>query len=130
MISGFYDDDAYMPYCALVHDSTCLVWDRSCGAKGNCWLYNKDSFRIRFFSLLAVFCLFSSLLDMKVWHLGKNVDMYKDYDENEYIRKEKKRLRKKNIYMREEDKNMREEAKDMSEEDKDMREGMFQKEDN
>nr|CAD7194624.1 unnamed protein product [Timema douglasi] len=34
-------------------DSTCLVWDRSCGAKGNCWLYDKDSFRIRFFSLLA-----------------------------------------------------------------------------
>nr|CAD7439394.1 unnamed protein product [Timema bartmani] len=127
-----------------VIDSTCLVWDRSCGAKGNCWLYNKDSFRIRFFSVLAAFCLISSLLDMKVWHLGKNVDMYKDYDENKYMRKEVKRLREKNKYMREEDEHMREEAKDMREEDKDMREEdkdmreeakdmkerMFQKEEN
>ncbi|XP_034248106.1 solute carrier organic anion transporter family member 74D isoform X2 [Thrips palmi] len=26
-------------------DSTCLVWDESCGRKGNCWLYDKASFR-------------------------------------------------------------------------------------
>lgn len=31
-------------YGAII-DSTCLVWDYSCGEKGNCWFYDKDSFR-------------------------------------------------------------------------------------
>ncbi|KAJ8881612.1 hypothetical protein PR048_018098 [Dryococelus australis] len=29
-----------------VTDRTCLVWDSTCGTKGNCWLYHKDQFRI------------------------------------------------------------------------------------
>lgn len=29
----------------FISDSTCVIWDRSCGAKGNCWVYDKTSFR-------------------------------------------------------------------------------------
>ncbi|KAL1123271.1 hypothetical protein AAG570_002357, partial [Ranatra chinensis] len=29
-------------------DSTCLVWDESNGARGNCWYYDKDEFRFKF----------------------------------------------------------------------------------
>ena len=29
-----------------VSDATCLVWDQTCGQKGNCWLYHKDDFRL------------------------------------------------------------------------------------
>nr|CAD7261265.1 unnamed protein product [Timema shepardi] len=27
-------------------DASCLVWNASCGNKGNCWLYHKDRFRL------------------------------------------------------------------------------------
>lgn len=26
-------------------DSTCLIWDESCGSRGNCWHYDKEKFR-------------------------------------------------------------------------------------
>ena len=28
-----------------VSDAACLVWNETCGEKGNCWLYHKDNFR-------------------------------------------------------------------------------------
>lgn len=31
-------------YGAVI-DSTCLIWDESCGQRGNCWFYDKDRFR-------------------------------------------------------------------------------------
>ena len=31
-------------YGAII-DSTCLIWNYSCGEKGNCWVYHKDNFR-------------------------------------------------------------------------------------
>jgi hypothetical protein len=29
-----------------VSDAACLVWDETCGERGNCWLYHKDNFRL------------------------------------------------------------------------------------
>lgn len=31
-------------YGAII-DSTCLIWEESCGTRGNCWFYHRDSFR-------------------------------------------------------------------------------------
>ncbi len=31
-------------YGSLI-DSSCLVWETSCGEKGSCWVYNTDEFR-------------------------------------------------------------------------------------
>ena len=28
-------------------DSTCLIWEESCGSNGNCWYYDKETFRVR-----------------------------------------------------------------------------------
>lgn len=31
-------------YGAII-DSTCLIWEKSCGTRGNCWFYHRDNFR-------------------------------------------------------------------------------------
>nr|CAD7458012.1 unnamed protein product [Timema tahoe] len=61
--------------------SSCLLWDASCGEKGNCWLYQKDKFRIYMNVTAAVLTSLGVILDIKVWHLGKTLDLYGDTDE-------------------------------------------------
>lgn len=66
-------------YGAII-DSACLVWDETCGNKGNCWLYHKDNFRL-YLNVTAVgFTTVGVLLDMVVWRLGRNLDLYKETD--------------------------------------------------
>lgn len=31
-------------YGAII-DSTCLIWEKSCGTRGNCWFYHRENFR-------------------------------------------------------------------------------------
>jgi len=31
-------------YGAII-DSTCLIWEESCGTRGNCWFYHRENFR-------------------------------------------------------------------------------------
>lgn len=76
-------------YGAII-DSACLVWDETCGNKGNCWLYHKDNFRL-YLNLTAVgFTTVGVLLDVVVWRLGSKLDLYKETDiskPNEKIRR-------------------------------------------
>nr|CAD7427814.1 unnamed protein product [Timema monikensis] len=68
--------------CDQQADSSCLLWDASCGEKGNCWLYQKDKFRIYMNVTAAVLTSLGVILDIKVWHLGKTLDLYGDTDEH------------------------------------------------
>nr|CAD7260665.1 unnamed protein product [Timema shepardi] len=68
--------------CNQQADSSCLLWDASCGEKGNCWLYQKDKFRIYMNVTAAVLTSLGVILDIKVWHLGKTLDLYGDTDEH------------------------------------------------
>lgn len=62
-------------YGAII-DSTCLVWDESCGRKGNCWLYDKQKFRLYLNSTAAVFTTIGVLLDAGVCYLGRDLKLY------------------------------------------------------
>ncbi|XP_066600830.1 solute carrier organic anion transporter family member 74D [Prorops nasuta] len=67
-------------YGAII-DSTCLIWDNSCGTRGNCWFYHRDNFRF-FVNISAVgFTLIGVLFDMAVCYLGKDVDLYGDLED-------------------------------------------------
>lgn len=57
-------------------DSTCLVWDESCGRKGNCWLYDKHSFRTYINATAAAITTIGVLLDAVVCYLGKDLQLY------------------------------------------------------
>jgi sodium-independent organic anion transporter len=64
-------------YGAII-DATCLVWNQTCGQKGNCWLYHKDDFRLHFNITAAGFTTVGVLLDVVVWRLGRGLDLYEE----------------------------------------------------
>lgn len=61
-------------------DTTCIIWDESCGGKGNCWLYNKDEFRRKLNLTAIVFIAGGTILDAWVCYLGKDIDLYGEKD--------------------------------------------------
>lgn len=64
-------------YGAII-DSTCLVWEESCGTRGNCWFYHRDNFRYFVNISAAGFTTIGVLFDGAVCYLGKNLDLYGD----------------------------------------------------
>lgn len=69
-------------------DSTCLIWDESCGRKGNCWFYDKDKMRIYLNGTSAVLTFLGVLFDTVVWYLGRDLDLY-GCEENEESKNER-----------------------------------------
>ncbi|XP_063868487.1 solute carrier organic anion transporter family member 74D-like [Scylla paramamosain] len=61
-------------------DSSCLVWDTSCGRTGNCWLYDSDKFRIIIHLVPALVVLLSVLGDLVVLWYSRKMDLYGERD--------------------------------------------------
>ncbi|XP_046422580.1 solute carrier organic anion transporter family member 74D [Neodiprion fabricii] len=59
-----------------VIDSTCLIWNDSCGERGNCWFYHKDDFRYLLNVSAIGFIVIGIAFDSAVWYLAKNLDLY------------------------------------------------------
>ncbi|XP_012523943.1 solute carrier organic anion transporter family member 74D [Monomorium pharaonis] len=66
-------------YGAII-DSTCLIWEESCGTRGNCWFYHRDNFRYLVNISAAGFTIIGVLFDAMVCYLGKNLDLYGDME--------------------------------------------------
>ncbi|XP_023287779.1 solute carrier organic anion transporter family member 5A1 [Orussus abietinus] len=62
-------------YGAII-DSTCLIWEESCGTRGNCWFYHRDNFRFLVNVSAAGFSFLGVLFDIVVCYLGKDLDLY------------------------------------------------------
>ncbi|XP_011639834.1 solute carrier organic anion transporter family member 4C1 [Pogonomyrmex barbatus] len=62
-------------YGAII-DSTCLIWEESCGTRGNCWFYHRDNFRYLVNVSSAGFTTIGVLFDVAVCYLGKDLDLY------------------------------------------------------
>ncbi|KAG8232805.1 hypothetical protein J437_LFUL007959 [Ladona fulva] len=69
-------------YGAII-DNVCLVWDKSCGRRGNCWLYHQEYFRFYLNSTAAVFTFIAVVLDGVVCYLGKDLELYKEDEEDQ-----------------------------------------------
>ncbi|XP_045122956.1 solute carrier organic anion transporter family member 74D-like [Portunus trituberculatus] len=61
-------------------DSSCLVWDTSCGRTGNCWLYDSDKFRTILHLVPAMVVLLSVLGDLVVLWYSRKMDLYGERD--------------------------------------------------
>ncbi|GBL94507.1 hypothetical protein AVEN_235606-1 [Araneus ventricosus] len=60
-------------------DSTCLVWEKSCGEYGNCWFYDTDKFSNLLHALSAVFSSFAALSLVATYFLsGRIGELYED----------------------------------------------------
>ncbi|XP_076246769.1 organic anion transporting polypeptide 33Ea [Calliopsis andreniformis] len=62
-------------YGAII-DSTCLIWEESCGTRGNCWFHHGRNFRYLVNITSAGFSLIGVFFDAAVCYLGKNLDLY------------------------------------------------------
>lgn len=62
-------------YGAII-DSTCLIWEESCGTRGNCWFHHGKNFRYLVNITSAGFSMVGVLFDVAVCYLGKNLDLY------------------------------------------------------
>ncbi|KAK3879849.1 hypothetical protein Pcinc_015613 [Petrolisthes cinctipes] len=57
-------------------DSTCLVWDHSCGKKGNCWLYDSDQFRTVLHLVPTILIFISMFGEFVVYRNCDSLDLY------------------------------------------------------
>ncbi|XP_066961639.1 solute carrier organic anion transporter family member 74D-like [Macrobrachium rosenbergii] len=57
-------------------DSVCLVWDKTCGTYGNCWLYDSEKLRYIIHLVPAALVLVSILGDIVVYIYSENLDLY------------------------------------------------------
>lgn len=62
-------------YGAII-DSTCLIWEESCGTRGNCWFHHRRNFRYLVNITSAGFSTIGVLFDAAVCYLGKDLDLY------------------------------------------------------
>ncbi|XP_064077325.1 LOW QUALITY PROTEIN: solute carrier organic anion transporter family member 74D-like [Macrobrachium nipponense] len=72
-------------------DSACLIWDKTCGKYGNCWLYDSDKFRLIIHLVPAIFIFISVIGDIVVFHYSRQMDLYGEReDEIDLENQEKK----------------------------------------
>ncbi|XP_076171116.1 organic anion transporting polypeptide 33Ea isoform X2 [Ptiloglossa arizonensis] len=75
MISLFALIPGPIIYGAII-DSTCLIWEESCGTRGNCWFHHGRNFRYLVNITSAAFSMIGVLFDAAVCYLGKDLDLY------------------------------------------------------
>lgn len=62
----------------VIIDSSCMIWDNTCGTKGNCRLYDKESFRFSINGLGASITIIGVILDAIVCYLGRDLKLYEE----------------------------------------------------
>ncbi|KAI1297651.1 Solute carrier organic anion transporter family member 1A1 [Halotydeus destructor] len=64
-------------------DKACLIWETSCGNKGNCWFYDQEKFRNYLHWTSISFLVAATFFDIFVIYYAKDLkDMYKDDEED------------------------------------------------
>ncbi|XP_054268573.1 solute carrier organic anion transporter family member 74D-like [Macrosteles quadrilineatus] len=81
MVSLFAFIPGPILYGAMI-DSTCLVWDETCGRRGNCWLYDKYRLRYSLNVTSACLTLIGVLFDALVCYLGGDLKLYEDEEDS------------------------------------------------
>lgn len=84
-LSVFLGVFAFIPapiVMGAIIDSSCLVWDTSCGRTGNCWLYDSDKFRTILHLIPAVVVLLSVLGDFVVLYHSRKMDLYGEREDD------------------------------------------------
>uniref|UniRef100_T1J4Q6 Solute carrier organic anion transporter family member n=1 Tax=Strigamia maritima TaxID=126957 RepID=T1J4Q6_STRMM len=77
---------AFLP-CTIIYgavvDSTCIVWEESCGERGNCWVYDVDKLRKWLHGITAGLLITSQLFQCYVWYKCKDLKLYEEIAEKE-----------------------------------------------
>ncbi|XP_015911104.1 solute carrier organic anion transporter family member 74D isoform X2 [Parasteatoda tepidariorum] len=85
-LSGVFSLLAFIPYPLIygaLTDASCLVWEKSCGKTGNCWIYDSDKFRYLLHGVSAGFVFLGCVTDVFVFILSPRLKNLYDDDEEE-----------------------------------------------
>ncbi|XP_027205344.2 solute carrier organic anion transporter family member 74D-like [Dermatophagoides pteronyssinus] len=78
---------AFIPYPLIfgaLIDSTCLIWEKSCGKTGNCWLYDLDKYRVSMHMGAFTFLMLGVLFEIgTACYAGRIKNLYEDEQDNE-----------------------------------------------
>ncbi|KAL1416236.1 hypothetical protein MTO96_006494 [Rhipicephalus appendiculatus] len=53
-------------------DTSCLVWEVNCGARGNCWVYDAATFRYLLHGVSMGFIVLGALFSLAVYVFGRH----------------------------------------------------------
>lgn len=62
----------------ILLDKTCTFWGKTCGSKGNCWLYDPEKMRFMVNIVGIAWMCVGVVLDTAVWKLCKNLRVFDD----------------------------------------------------
>ena len=62
-------------YGAVI-DSSCLVWEQSCGKRGSCWVYATDQFRYRLHGVTSGFLLIAGVFEVITYFQIKDLKLF------------------------------------------------------
>ncbi|CAG2109480.1 unnamed protein product, partial [Medioppia subpectinata] len=82
MMSTFISLFAFIPYPLIfgaITDSACLVWESTCGKRGNCWLYDQDKFRYYLHGVAFGFMFMGAMVDLVIIFMANWIKNF--YDE-------------------------------------------------
>lgn len=86
-LSGVFSLLAFIPYPLIygaLTDASCLVWEKSCGKTGNCWVYDTDKFRFLLHGVSAGFVFLGCVTDIFVWILSPRLrNLYEEDEDDE-----------------------------------------------
>lgn len=83
-IFGLFGSIPYPLIFGAIADAACLIWEESCGGKGNCWLYDSEKFRHYLHGAAFTFMTIGSVFDIFVIYFSKSMkNLYDDEDVEE-----------------------------------------------
>lgn len=63
-----------------IFDSTCIVWNKTCDKRGNCWLYDTNRLRTIFHTVSIVLIAIGSIFDFVMIFLSSRLEnLYGDF---------------------------------------------------
>jgi hypothetical protein len=94
-VFGIFGSIPYPLIFGAIADSACLIWEESCGSRGNCWLYDSEKFRYYLHGASFAFMSVGSLFDLFVIYYSKRMtNLYEEDEEPSFEMTEEKGLKK------------------------------------
>ncbi|XP_022244931.1 solute carrier organic anion transporter family member 4C1-like [Limulus polyphemus] len=84
VLEAFFCLFAFIPYPLIygaIVDSSCLVWEETCGETGNCWIYDSEKFRYSLHGASLAFLTLSVIFDFLVFLLSSRLKNFYSEDD-------------------------------------------------
>ncbi len=91
---------AFIPYPLIfgaITDSACLIWEKTCNKRGNCWIYDQNKFRYYLHGSAFAFMTVGSLFDLGIIFMSSKIKNF--YDDEKKVTDEKTKNEENGIHL-------------------------------